>query len=74
MMPSPALLADRAAVRELRMLRKLEGVRIADNGLRCAPLMGYTDSTGWEATLDEYAQGTRERAAIRDIEQRFGDL
>jgi len=73
-MPSPALLADRAAVRELRMLRKLEGVRVADNGLRCAPLMGYADSTGWEAALDEYAQGTRERAALRDIEQRFGDL
>jgi len=71
---SPLLLADRAAVRDLRLLGKLEGVRVADDGVRCAPLMGYVESTGWSEALDEYALGTPARAPLRDIEQQFGNL
>jgi len=31
---SPLLLADCAAVRDLRILEKMEGVRVADDGVR----------------------------------------
>jgi len=71
---SPLLLADRAAVRDLRILGKLEGVRVADDGVRCASLMGYVASTGWLEALDEYSLGTPARAPLRDIEQQFGNM
>jgi len=72
--PSRTLCADGAAVRDLRVTLKLEGVRVFDNGVRCVPLMGYESSSTWETALDEYAKGTPKRAALRIIEQQFGSL
>lgn len=40
---------------------------------QCVPLLRLEARLGWEFTLDEYAVGLRGRAAIRDVEDRFGD-
>ena len=58
----------------LRILVELEGVRVADDRVRCAPLMGYVESTEWSEELDEYALGTPARAPLPDVEQQFGNL
>lgn len=67
-------LKDKQKVNELTVLKKLEGVPIADDGKRCVPLVGMEPNLSWEMALDEYAFGTRTRLSLREAEQHFGSL